>query len=764
MEREFVAILGVVRQARVLAIIKEPEELLHFASLPASWVLKPVGGAVADGICLARNGMLVRDTLSGKGDGIPTHPGPVHIETVVAALRSYQAAPGGSGRVELRVNASSFLLEEYVQCESGQTVPIDYRVCVCGERILFVWATWHQSSDGAIGLFDATMDAEFRPLPSALNKVQRDSRAREKLTGNKLAWTDGSTQLARPACWDEMMRAAQRLGGRLGVYARLDFFASEEQGALLSEITFFQSMHMPADYFSLWANRCVRSAWVGLDGGESVQLSEYAVIAEVTGIRSPWVEPDGCLARDAVEAVAAPNPTIQGPGEPATEGALALHISSLQGAIAQYSDSRAVVSTLTNSELLAQLQSFDLGPWGVELHQRVAILIPNDGLTPTILLSVMNRYCAVPLNPESPASELAQLLHQSRSMCVLCIQHGTLLDRARAATQAAGLQLVVLERRGPREGCSFALPTPPKSPLCGVLGVAPAQIGERRCNGLWDVILLLTTSGTAGRSKKVPFTLERLLASGGALAESMQLCRTDCGLNMMPMHHIGGIACNLIAPLLSHGCCLFTEGFSTRVWFDSVQNQTLPVTWCYAVPSMWVAILKEASASWSRSSWHSLRLLRSGAAALPHSDAQRMAHLFGPSICVLPTYSMTECMPIASPPLNYSLGRNGSVGTPMLELCVLNVSTDIKTLPGQVGEISLVRGAQLFSGYDFAGKENSIDAAVCMPNVASAHAAFRTGDLGYLSGDGWLYITGRSELCIPPARHSILLWDRRSFP
>ena len=69
--------------------------------------------------------------------------------------------------------------------------------------------------------------------------------------------------------------------------------------------------------------------------------------------------------------------------------------------------------------------------------------------------------------------------------------------------------------------------------------------------GLGDVVLLLSTSGTTGRIRFVPFSLRRLLASGAILAATMQLCTFDCGVNMMPLHHVGGITCNLIAPLIS---------------------------------------------------------------------------------------------------------------------------------------------------------------------------------------------------------------------
>ena len=61
-----------------------------------------------------------------------------------------------------------------------------------------------------------------------------------------------------------------------------------------------------------------------------------------------------------------------------------------------------------------------------------------------------------------------------------------------------------------------------------------------------------------------------------------------------------------------------------------------------------------------------LRFVRSGAAHLPLRDAKALARVF--NCTVLPTYSMSECMPVCAVPLTFDvLGADAvdTVGPPI---------------------------------------------------------------------------------------------------
>jgi long-chain acyl-CoA synthetase len=123
-----------------------------------------------------------------------------------------------------------------------------------------------------------------------------------------------------------------------------------------------------------------------------------------------------------------------------------------------------------------------------------------------------------------------------------------------------------------------------------------------------------------------------------------------------------------------------------------------------------------------------LKFSISGAAALPREVAEFIDAL---GIAVYEGYGLTETSPVASANTP-SYRKLGSVGRP-----VPGVRVEIDMCKGhdsQCGEI-IIHGPNVMKGYHERAEENR--------RVFTADGGLRTGDLGYLDADGYLFITGR---------------------
>ena len=131
-------------------------------------------------------------------------------------------------------------------------------------------------------------------------------------------------------------------------------------------------------------------------------------------------------------------------------------------------------------------------------------------------------------------------------------------------------------------------------------------------------------------------------------------------------------------------------------------------------------------------------MIANAAGGLLPSLAQQLKATFG--AVVLPSYGMTECMPIASPPTSYALERPGCSGLACgPHLSIRDPFNLERELPqGATGAVS-VRGLPTFDGYE-TGPDAPLDTS-----AFSSEGWFDSGDVGYMDEDGYLYITGRSK-------------------
>lgn len=246
-----------------------------------------------------------------------------------------------------------------------------------------------------------------------------------------------------------------------------------------------------------------------------------------------------------------------------------------------------------------------------------------------------------------------------------------------------------------------------------------------------DEVLVLFTSGTTGSKKLVPHLLADVLVATACISVSWNLTEQDTNCNLMPLFHVGGIIRQVFSPILSGGAVICCPSFDPALFWQLMNQKAF--TWYYAAPTMHQLILQTGKAEgYIRNKVDSqsprLRMIANAAGGLLPSLARDLRQAF--QAAVLPSYGMTECMPITSPPSNYQLNKPGTSGVAVgPEICILNPTTLQKEDTGKEGAIC-VRGAPCFRGYGRAA--GSVAGQEKPANTFLPGGWFNTGDLGHM--------------------------------
>jgi len=442
-------------------------------------------------------------------------------------------------------------------------------------------------------------------------------------------------------------------------------------------------------------------------------------------------------------------------------------------------DSHALMSIDRKAPISAnRIQGFilrEVGPslkhMGIGKGQRVAIVLPNGPELALAILALANWASCVPLNANGAQSELESDLKACNAQLVIGMESETSRNENSIANIAykVGIPFCGLVP-SPVEAGIFELVPPDrrkKTSRLNSMNMNANKIGHNgyhrkpSCSSLdderhrfdpnshHDEVLVLFTSGTTGQKKIVPHKLGDVLIATACISVSWKLSPLDVNCNLMPLFHVGGIIRQIFSPILSGGCVICCPSFDPSLfWSLLVQQQAF--TWYYAAPTMHQLILETgrrkgyipkktpASGGSQKISVPPLRMIANAAGGLLPSLARELRYIFKAN--VLPSYGMTECMPISSPPAAYQLEKPGTSGVAVgPELAILNKNTSQPLPFGTEGPIC-VRGEPCFHGY---GVNHLHSDTQCYSFLAGGW--FDTGDLGYMDSDGYLYITGRSK-------------------
>ena len=364
-----------------------------------------------------------------------------------------------------------------------------------------------------------------------------------------------------------------------------------------------------------------------------------------------------------------------------------------------------------------------------ETPRHLALALPGSILNAVIWLSALSGgHHLIPVSPDATEKEKLALVQRHRPD-VLIVEH------EEDARGFASPQATVLTR----QACET---------LCEMLG-EQAQ-GDREPGDHNDVQhqgdhkgrplepregrVYLTTSGSTGTPKSVVLSERQLAWTARQVCISHNLSPQDRGLTVLPFFHVNAPVVSLCATLLAGSSVVIARRFSRRCFWSWVEQYQ--ITWASIVPTIVALLLETEKPAFLPSS---LRFMRTGSAPLPPTNLRAFEERFG--IPLIETYGLSEAASqVVANPLPPDQHKPGSAGLPTgvdLRICYPRTAENERELhdvpPGEIGEICIA-GPGVIQGYQNNEGQDAFQ-----------DGWFRTGDLGYLDEDGYLFIKGRQR-------------------
>jgi acyl-[acyl-carrier-protein]-phospholipid O-acyltransferase / long-chain-fatty-acid--[acyl-carrier-protein] ligase len=402
-------------------------------------------------------------------------------------------------------------------------------------------------------------------------------------------------------------------------------------------------------------------------------------------------------------------------------GPLRLAFSDLEGARVNR------IRALAGAALLARR----LLPWwrGAE---RVGILLPPSigGALVNLAASLSGR-AAVNLNYTLGESTLASTIRQAGLTSVATSRR--FLERF-PVPLPSDLEIVFLEDLAPQIGAVSRL----GALLAAVL--LPVRLLEKWCGaegpiGPQSPATVIFSSGSTGDPKGVVLSHFNIAANSEAVAQVIRAESRDSVLGILPFFHSFGYMALWFAARRGLAMPLHPSPLDAPAVGGLVQRDR--VTILLATPTFLQLYMRRCTPA----QFGSLRLVVAGAEKLTERVALEFEDRFG--VRPLEGYGATECSPViaASVPDFRAPGyfqpgrRRGFVGQPLPGVSVKIIHPDTwEPLPPETPGMILVKGPNVMQGY--------LDRPDLTERVFR-DGWYVTGDIGLLSEDGFLQITGR---------------------
>ncbi|MER5518297.1 AMP-binding protein [Streptomyces sp. NPDC002763] len=380
---------------------------------------------------------------------------------------------------------------------------------------------------------------------------------------------------------------------------------------------------------------------------------------------------------------------------------------------------------------------------GLERGDRVAVILQNS---PHFVLALLGAWKAgatvVPVNPMYKSGEVSHVLRDGEVTALVCSQRAWesyLRDTAADSPVRIVLTASELDFQTRDDARVLTFERLPQAADAEDL-VAVARRGGKAPEGRdpvpSDIALISYTSGTSGAPKGATNLHSNIMYNAERQRTGLALPEAPVYYALAPLFHITGMVCQLCACLTSVGTLVLTYRFEPGLVLEAFTEHRPQYTVGPSTAFMALAAHPDVTPE----HFASFVNISSGGAPLPPALVEKFRAGYGPYI--RNGYGLTECTaPCASVPPTLEapvdpVSGTLAVGVPGPDTVVRIVDDEGNEVPfGEQGEIT-VRGPQVVPGY----WRRPEATAETFPD-----GELRTGDIGFMDPQGWLYVVDRKK-------------------